>query len=66
MNTPASPRELLMRSLRDHDMAAKDCMKIATQHLRRGYEIARELEQFEDGLNGASHSEPEQHASSAG
>jgi hypothetical protein len=42
-----SPKDLLLRSLRDHDMAAKRNMQIATQHLKRGYEIARELERFE-------------------
>jgi hypothetical protein len=40
-------RDLLLRSLRDHDTAAKNNMRIATQHLKRGYEIARQLEQFE-------------------
>lgn len=48
MNTPAPcARDLLLRSLRDHDMAAKNNMKIATEHLKRGYEIARELERIE-------------------
>ena len=45
MNTRAlSARDLLLKSLRDHDTAAKNNMKIATEHLKRGYEIARELE----------------------
>jgi hypothetical protein len=48
MNTQAlSARDLLLKSLRDHDTAAKDNMKIATLHLKRGYEIARELERIE-------------------
>jgi hypothetical protein len=52
MNTPAiSARELLLRSLRDHDLAAKNNMKIATEHLKRGYQIARELERIEGAEN---------------
>lgn len=48
MNMPSTcTRDLLLRSLRDHDMAAKNNMKIATLHLKRGYEIARQLEQIE-------------------
>jgi hypothetical protein len=39
-------RELLLQSLRDHDAAAKKNMQIATQHLKRGYQIARELEKI--------------------
>jgi hypothetical protein len=42
-----STRDLLLRSLRDHDNAAKNNMKIATEHLKRGYEIARQLERIE-------------------
>jgi hypothetical protein len=42
MNTQdLSARDLLLRSLRDHDLAAKNNMKIATEHLKRGYETYR-------------------------
>jgi hypothetical protein len=45
--TGVCTRDLLLRSLRDHDTAAKNNMKIATEHLKRGYEISRELERIE-------------------
>jgi hypothetical protein len=52
MNTQElSARDLLLRSLRDHDTAAKNNMKIATEHLKRGYEISRELQRIESQFN---------------
>jgi hypothetical protein len=50
-------RELLLRSLRDHDLAAKNNMKIATEHLKRGYEISRELERIEANLGESQQTE---------
>lgn len=47
-NQETCTRELLLRSLRDHDQAAVKNMKIASQHLKRGYEIQRELARMEE------------------
>lgn len=68
MNTSViSPRELLMRSLRDHDQAAKHNMRIAQEHLKRGYQIARELEMIQKAdLLTHRYSDPSLQSSDAG